>query len=155
MEKVDDEILGKLGMVLRSIWYERNNQLFNNKKAEECEIVGRAMELWKEFNSHHTKQLRSEEEKTHNWEPPPVGWIKMNVDAAVLKGKGTGFGAVARNENGNFVVMVVRREWNQWSPELAELKAIEFGIRMAGRSGINQMVVETDCQTAFLALENP
>ncbi|CAL1360960.1 unnamed protein product [Linum trigynum] len=53
----------------------------------------------------------------------------------MLNEGGTGLGVVARDWNGNFVMTAVRRERRSWTPELAELRAIEFGLEMAREEG--------------------
>ncbi|CAL1411829.1 unnamed protein product [Linum trigynum] len=83
-----------------------------------------------------------------------VGWLKMNVDVVVVTGKGTGYGAVVRDEMWNFLYAAVRRERAQWSPDLAEIRAIQFGFRLKEMHDLRQIVVETDCQTIFLSLKN-
>jgi len=32
-----------------------------------------------------------------SWEPPPTGWLKLNVDAGIMQGSGTVWGLVVRN----------------------------------------------------------
>jgi len=38
------------------------------------------------------------------WHPPSPGWIKINIDAAIIKGMGTGLGWVARDCEGKVLV---------------------------------------------------
>ncbi|CAL1384444.1 unnamed protein product [Linum trigynum] len=125
--------------------------MFN--KAQEGEIVGKALTYWEEFKSYNSKEVELKQRERITWEPPPAGWIKLNVDVAVLKDIGTGFGVFARDERGHFLMAPVCRERIQWTPELAEVKAIAFGVQQMGRYGFSSVIIETDCQSAFLALE--
>ncbi|CAL1379931.1 unnamed protein product [Linum trigynum] len=92
-----------------------------------------------------TGKDREREAEVITWMRPPRGWVKVNVDAAVLKGEGTGLGMVMRDENGAFQRAAVRRERRCWPPEIAEIKAVEFDLKQLERSGGRQAVVEMDC----------
>ncbi|CAL1388734.1 unnamed protein product [Linum trigynum] len=151
MEKVDNDSLGQLGMILWAMWNERNNQLFNKKKAEEWEIVLRATNYWEEFNQLQGKAIEGKEKEPRTWIRPPEGWMKVNVDAAVLEG-GIRMGAVARDSHGKFVMAPVGRERRPWPPKLAELRAIEFGLQMV-EENFGAVVVESDCMNAILKLK--
>ncbi|KAI0502609.1 hypothetical protein KFK09_017564 [Dendrobium nobile] len=39
-----------------------------------------------------------------SWYPPPIGWIKLNVDASILSNNVAGFGGVIRDEKGRFLL---------------------------------------------------
>ncbi|CAL1394093.1 unnamed protein product [Linum trigynum] len=152
MEMVDDDTLGQLGVLLWFMWFERNNQCFNNHKAEEWEIAGKAYAYWEEYQNQNNQGPIQVEERSYTWKKPPEGWLKMNIDAAVMAGQGTGYGAVVRDERGNFRYAAIRRERAQWSPEIAEIRAIQFGLRLKEMYDLQQIVVETDCQPVFLSL---
>ncbi|CAL1384392.1 unnamed protein product [Linum trigynum] len=149
MDQTEDETLEKLGILLWSIWNERNNHMFNKKKAEEWEIVGRALTYWEEFQSHHLEEKEERGEDNDTWETPMEGWVKLNVDAAVLAENGTGLGVVARDASGRFLLAAVRRERTQWPPELAELRAIAFGVELAEEHNLQMVEVESDCLNAI------
>ncbi|CAL1375482.1 unnamed protein product [Linum trigynum] len=73
---------------------ERNNQLVNRKKAEEWEIVGKALAYWEEYASYHRQEEHMRGAEAITWKRPPIGWVKVNVDATVIAGQGTRFGMV-------------------------------------------------------------
>ncbi|CAL1407620.1 unnamed protein product [Linum trigynum] len=147
MERVDDETLEKLGLILWLIWHERNNQMFNKPKAEEWAIIGKALDFWEEYKSHHSKEQETKSSKKCTWEKPLEGWVMVNMDAAVMAGEGTGL--VVRDENGKFLLAAVRWERKQWPPEIAELRAMDFGLQMVERQGFLPAVVESDCQNSI------
>ncbi|CAL1353547.1 unnamed protein product [Linum trigynum] len=149
MDLTENEILEKLGILLWLMWNERNNHMFNKKKAEEWEIVGRALAYWEEFQLHHTKEKEEREGRNDTWEKPQEGWVKLNVDAAVLAEEGTGLGVVARDANGQFLLAAVRRDKIKWPPELAELRAIAFGVETAEENNFQMVEVESDCLNAI------
>ncbi|CAL1411208.1 unnamed protein product [Linum trigynum] len=152
MERVDDTVLEQFVVVLWMMWSERNNQLFNRKKAEEWEVVGRALSYWEEYASYHKREEQVKETEAVTWKRPPTGWVKANVDAAVIEGQGTGLGMVLRDENGGFLRAAVRRERRCWPPEIAEMKAVEFGLKQLEMGGFRRAVVEMDCLQVESAL---
>ncbi|CAL1407187.1 unnamed protein product [Linum trigynum] len=119
--------MDRLAMILWNMWNERNNHLFNNKKAEEWEVVGRALSYYEEFTAARQKEEERREPTPVKWRKPPTGWIKINVDVAVFAGEGTGSGVVARDWSGLCMLAAVRRDRRQWKPAIAELKAMDEG----------------------------
>ena len=61
---------------------------------------------------------------SNKWLPPPLGWVKINIDAAVLGKVGIGLGCVTRDSRGKIIAAGVRRlnvcwnlRWqNGWQP---------------------------------------
>ncbi|CAL1354218.1 unnamed protein product [Linum trigynum] len=70
-----------------------------------------------------------------------------------MKGEGTGFGMVMRDENGAFLRAATRWEKDCWPPEIAEMKAVEFGLRQLEMSGHGRAIVEMDCRGVATALQ--
>ncbi|KAK8496952.1 hypothetical protein V6N12_002541 [Hibiscus sabdariffa] len=61
------------------------------------------------------------------WKPPPVGFLKLNVDGAVSKnGLGCGVGGILRNNNGE-CLLSFSEQIGQGPPILAELQAMKMG----------------------------
>lgn len=56
----------------------------------------------------HTQVISS---SSRMWKPPPQGWLKVNIDAAVFTETGSiGIGCVIRNENRSFVRVRARNQ---------------------------------------------
>ncbi|CAL1396474.1 unnamed protein product [Linum trigynum] len=85
-------------------------------------------------------------EEDQRWKPPTAGAVKINVDAACFDGQGTGWGVVARDQNGHFPFGAVKRSRIQWNPEEVEVLAVDFGLEMARRRGMGEVEMESDCQ---------
>ncbi|CAL1387773.1 unnamed protein product [Linum trigynum] len=154
MEKVNNELVEQMGLILWYLCNECNNQMFNNKKLEEWEVVGNSLNHWDEFKSYYTKEMQEEEKQIGKliWTKPPLGWDKINVDAATFAGRGSGFIVVVRNDAGHFQAAAIRRERTQWPLEIAELRAMQFGSTLAERLGLAPAIVESDCQTTILKM---
>ncbi|PKU63001.1 Putative ribonuclease H protein [Dendrobium catenatum] len=60
-----------------------------------------------------------------SWYPPPTGWIKINVDASISRNKVAGFGGVARDDKGRFLI-AFGANILQWDIAKIELMAILY-----------------------------
>ena len=80
------------------------------------------------------------------WEPPPVGWTKINVDGSFSEEAGEGSAvAVARDSNGCVIFTAWRfLEHSGSAPESEALACVE-GLRWAVHWGLSRVILETDC----------
>ncbi|KAL4318600.1 hypothetical protein GQ457_18G013930 [Hibiscus cannabinus] len=118
-----DSTMGVLGDVL-----ENGNQLVAECSRAMCEVKekrsGRALEL--------------------KWDPLPVGWVKLNVDAAVSTANNTaGVGGVIRDANGAWLFRFARFV-GRCDVLLAELWAVHDGLLNAWSLGYRQVELESD-----------
>jgi ribonuclease HI len=81
------------------------------------------------------------------WVPPEHGTIKINVDGAFNPASGeAAVGAIARDHDGNPLVMVWKTLYDCRDVEEVEAMACPQGVRMGDRWPENVMVtIETDC----------
>ncbi|XP_020679509.1 uncharacterized protein LOC110097477 [Dendrobium catenatum] len=59
------------------------------------------------------------------WYPPPPNWIKINVDAALLKSYKAGIGGVVRDSEGRFL-LAYGHSCTHWDISKLELMAVHF-----------------------------
>lgn len=78
------------------------------------------------------------------WTKPALGKVKFNVDAAVMEGGVIGLGVLARNNNGKFVPVALKR----LQAELAEVMTLRYGLIVAGAHGFTK--VELECDVAMV-----
>jgi len=72
--------------------------------------------------------------KPKHWDPPPVGWVMMNVDAALFpKTNRMGLGIVCRNHVGEFLAACRQGFDKITNPELVEAIASWQAILFASR----------------------
>ena len=65
-------------------------------------------------------------EKLQEWIPPPINWIKVNVDVAVHKDQQVaGFGAVVRNSLGQVIAAAVKGTEIQGEVSFVEAQAVK------------------------------
>lgn len=76
--------------------------------------------------------------------PPQVGFVKINFDAHIYDGGGVGCGVVIRDWRGCAVAAGVRRWAGRWSVEMAEARAVLYGVQLARRLNFRNVVLEGD-----------
>lgn len=84
------------------------------------------------------------------WKPPPLGWVKINVNAA-LHPSSTMIAAIARNEEGLLIKAWVKLVLTQ-DPLLAEAYAIHWAIILAKNENWSNIVIESDSKACVDAL---
>ncbi|XP_019184391.1 PREDICTED: uncharacterized protein LOC109179342 [Ipomoea nil] len=136
----------RMAAIFWVIWTERNNRIWRDKSTSN-EILHRQVEClrasWKETFKPATLRGQATGSPVI-WEPPAQGWLKCNVDAAVLA-DGVGFGAVVRNHEGRFVAAMNGRLSCDREPFMAEATAVKESLTWLHNFGRGFMVIETNC----------
>ena len=86
------------------------------------------------------------------WEPPPSGWVKVNMDAAI----GASFAAisfVACESNGT-ILSWKSKSISPCSPLIAEAVAVEFAIELAAGAPWNAVTFSGDSKIILDALNS-
>ncbi|MCH89277.1 putative ribonuclease H protein, partial [Trifolium medium] len=84
----DYATIGRVAMLLWSIWHNRNDKIWNDNARSPNQIGRAAFGQWNEWIAVH--KLRSNDDhdvplvSTIRWEKPRIGWLKCNVDADFL-----------------------------------------------------------------------
>jgi hypothetical protein len=80
------------------------------------------------------------------WEPPPAGWIKINVDGSFVESTGAaGVGVIARDHKGSVIFTAWRTLNCCPNPFVAEATACADGLRLASQWAPGSVILETDC----------
>ncbi|GJN25401.1 hypothetical protein PR202_gb13223 [Eleusine coracana subsp. coracana] len=89
------------------------------------------------------------------WEPPPLGWAKVNADGAYSQESGIGgAGVIIRDSTGKVLLSAWRVFFEGDSAEEVEARACQEGIDMAAEWIRGQVILESDCATVIQALKN-
>lgn len=124
----------KFGIVLSSIWFARNQKIWENKcvtPAITVEVGVKQVKDWQEAMERRAK-LNSMAYRLYmqlplTWQPPPIGCYKLNVDAYVFKGESSFFiGMVLLDDHGYYVGKNMR-----FSGEVTVMEAEARGIQEA------------------------
>ncbi|XP_015387831.1 uncharacterized protein LOC107177858 [Citrus sinensis] len=89
------------------------------------------------------------------WMPPPENVLKLNVDAAINnKDQVTGLGAVIRNSDGLVIVAGIKQAQLREGVSFAEAEAIQWGLQVAKKAAISNLIVETNCKEVTELINN-
>ena len=82
------------------------------------------------------------------WKKPPLGWMKVNTDAAFVSATGDGAGgAVVRNSQGE--IMMAAARFYKHLPDVltSEALAARDGMMLAQDLGVDELILELDNST--------
>ena len=89
-----------------------------------------------------------------DWEPPPTGWTKINVDGSFVSQSGeAGIGIIARDSEHQVVFTAWRVLFRCQDALEAEARACLEGLRLSAPWSQGPVIVETDCARLIQALE--
>ncbi|GLT52115.1 hypothetical protein SLA2020_254740 [Shorea laevis] len=136
------------------IWNQRNLFLYKQQNFDSQRtyglIVERAIEFWSSKPlppSRTTKPSR-----LIGWDPLPPNWLKLNTDGSVAGNpKNASCGGLFRDSQGHWVVGFIHNIGHTIALA-AELYAIKDGLNIAVNHHFPSVIVETDCQVAYLLL---
>ena len=158
--------MSKLAIAWWSIWYFRNQIVFNNISWDSKnikEFIKRQHNNWintkKEEKSDHipfpianniSEQRRKK--KGIKWEKPDVGWYKLNFDGSVKDNGKTSTGYVIRDHEGKIISMKGESILDSSVIE-SEASSISKGIVDAVRRNIRDIIIEGDNMCVINALK--
>lgn len=139
-----------VAVVWWEIWHARNKLIFEGKRVNPMSLIAKAQAAVEAYQRVHGKEQtskRSEDvSKQDQWCPPPVGYYKVNVDAAVhTEQQLTGLGVVIRNPQGQVIVAAVKSTKFQDNVTAAEAEAVKWGLEIALEARLAAVIIETDC----------
>ena len=93
--------------------------------------------------------------RKEGWSRPPMGFVKLNVDASfdhdLLRGTA---GAMLRDDKGNFIA---GGNWKiDWCADVltAEAMALRFGLILAQKVGCNRLIINSDNMEVIDTMKN-
>ncbi|KAA3461315.1 Cyclopropane-fatty-acyl-phospholipid synthase [Gossypium australe] len=126
LEKREEPTEESFGSLTCSQKYNnRNNHIFRSKEDEARVVRERATTL------------------SNEWKKPLCGFVNVNFDASIAPNK-TGYGIVARDEDGFVVGRVAGFKEETLTVEWAEIYALEESLKLARTLNISKALFETD-----------
>ncbi|KAF5195097.1 hypothetical protein FRX31_015316, partial [Thalictrum thalictroides] len=133
-----------------SIWHHRNKIKFDNGCPNTFAIIKYAQyewNLWKDgfsLNAQETSSSFAKEMSVESWIPPPLGWIKLNFEAAFYQHRKKGaIAVVARNSEGR-ILGVAGHQIKANDVEEAEFRGVELAMQFALQKHMVDVILEGD-----------
>lgn len=102
---------------------------------------------WKEARLDDMKKSKQVQACIKRWSKPPVGWIKINLDAAIFPEGFIGVGIVIRDSHGDFVRAICSHIEGAWQPRDAEALSLKEALSSAKSLNLHHCIFETDSKT--------
>ena len=137
--------------VWKEIWHARNKFIFEGRKLSPVTLIAKAKATIEAYQRvHETEQINRRDgvSKQKQWCPPPIGYYKVNVDAAVSnKDQMAGLGAVIKDSGGKIVAAGISQAHLRGNVSYteAEAEALQWGLKVTREAGLNSVIIETDC----------
>ncbi|XP_058774294.1 uncharacterized protein LOC131648560 [Vicia villosa] len=154
--KESREVAGRFAVMLDGIWKNRNDYVWHNEQEEASALGLKSNYVWNEwFQAQERMAGNASSNHVLEWSPPPVGWLKCNVDAAFNNNNGTtNRGWCVRNHFGNFIYA-----GTAWDPGTllvfeAEALALKEAILGAISSNLEFVIFESDSQIVTQAVHS-
>ena len=127
------------GLIMWGIWRARNRILYDGAKPSPNCVVASAQRIWDSCVRRNCRNINTMciVQDVVIWEPPQLGWFKLNTEVAVDVQNGkVSYGAGIRNHEG--LVMLAETNFGNYCEDvaIAEAEAINFGIQLAKETGL-------------------
>ncbi|XP_074298677.1 uncharacterized protein LOC141629600 [Silene latifolia] len=153
-----DQHSGAIFLAMAWVWTLHNKRLFEDKPPSPPQILHGLSRMVMDYREYakcvYVRPLISTLPSSNHWCPPPINWVKVNTDAVVFENGEIGLGMVGRNEHGSIIAVSCMLITANWAPKLAEAAAARFGLDVAGRMGMHQVLLESDAQKLIIAFRN-
>ncbi|XP_058783244.1 uncharacterized protein LOC131657910 [Vicia villosa] len=142
--------------MIEMLWQNRNNFIWNNEKEEALRLGWIASHRWQEWLlAQHHQDREVIPPNSQQWTPPPVGWLKCNVDAGFNRNKGTSNrGWCIRDNMGHFVKTGVA--WDVGTLSVLEVEALALKEAIQGTVDLHldHVVFASDSQQVVQAIHS-
>ncbi|CAM8943394.1 unnamed protein product [Rhodiola kirilowii] len=138
-------------VTLWMLWYNRNKLKHGEEGYSINELVYRATNKSRSFEQNDSKFLSSMKfvyNSGFEWKLPPVGFIKINCDAAMRESQGGGIGIIARDSNGCLLAVRTLKRDDIHSSAICEGVGLLESLSLAESLRIDKAIFESDCADA-------
>ncbi|KAL0006983.1 hypothetical protein SO802_008485 [Lithocarpus litseifolius] len=138
----------KMALTLEEIWCICNAVIHQKGHVDLQASIGRIGAKFQECTKVFSKpQAPLMAQPVIRWSPPPSGFIKINVDAAIAQNN-SALAVVARNNHG-LVVKAWSKTLPKRSPIVAETEAILWALHLARGENWRKIIVESDSKISI------
>ena len=129
------------------MWGNRNDIWYGRTHKDGKMLLQWATQYLEEYWTAVDLLLVAQESVQHvmRWSPPPTPSLKFNVDGAIFAELHfVGFGVIARDWNGRFVVAMCKQIHAPLGPLEAESKVVEVGLQFAKQLEVSDFIIKGD-----------
>ncbi|KAF5454638.1 hypothetical protein F2P56_024287 [Juglans regia] len=117
-------------------------------------VINHSLSMHKTFTDLRSSSTQNAK-RACSWNPPPRGFLKLNVDEAVFSDvRKAGLGVVLRDDKGKLVMAASKIENEVENPSTIELLALLRGLQLIVHLGFSKLLVESDCMFLVQELNN-
>lgn len=145
-------------MLCWNLWLARNDTVWRNHVITANTIALKTkifLNEWKEITKENLSTNEGSSSQRARWSRPEVGWLKLNVDAAMDNQTRTmGFGWVLRNDVGTFIAAANVPWKGIYTPREAEAFALKEALSWLKSHGFERVQVKTDAMLVVQGLHS-
>jgi ribonuclease HI len=158
MESLSKEDFARISVTLWAIWHARRKVIFDDEFQSPLSTFAFVESYLRDLSI--SGAVRTKEKgvpASHpKWIPPPPGYEKINVDAAISRtGSGGAVGAVCRSAEGIFLGATTLTVDGISDPTIMEALACREALALAADLNLQKLVVATDCLSVVKSMEQP
>ncbi|KAL5566455.1 hypothetical protein UlMin_029619 [Ulmus minor] len=149
------ENLEFLCVLLWRIWFRRNKWIHERTWLDDDSCYSWARQHLDDFlDANFRKEALPKKRVNIPWQAPPLGWVKINSDAAWCSTKKKfGLGTTIRDSTGKVLASAATLIYSSVSVVVAESWALERGASLAQQLGFAAIILESDCLAVIKALD--
>ncbi|KAL5545467.1 hypothetical protein UlMin_005154 [Ulmus minor] len=149
------ENLEFLCVLLWIIWFRRNKWIHEQTWLDDESCYSWAIQHLEEFLDANFRNKALPKKRVNTpWQAPPLGWVKINSDAAWCSTKKKfGLGTTIRDSTGKVLGSAAMPIYSSVSVAVAESWALEKGASLAKQLGFSAVILKSDCLAVTKALD--
>ena len=127
------------------IWFNRNQVVHESLSTPPGQIWNSASRLAKDFKGALTPHNYQQGDRDSYWSLLPPGFHKVSVDGATCpNGSNSCIGVIIRDSSGQVIAALSKPLSAPYSPEIAEILALENGVALAHEMNTTRVIFESD-----------
>jgi ribonuclease HI len=160
LKNTNQECMQIIASITYSMWYARNQMVFQNKDIPVEDTVKNALKALHDYHRHRTQNRLK---KAHpspsfdrnkiSWNPPPRNFLKLNVDAH-LHGDGRwAYGMVLRRSDGRCLGAATRICNGNTDAAMAEVTGLQEALKLIESHQLTNIIIELDANQVVSAIK--
>lgn len=142
-------------VIASSIWRQRNKRIFEGSIKDPKTIIESALVNQKLY-SNCLSTITCNLSKVDCWKPPNPSYLKLKTNGAIFVDlQDAGIGAILQNCDREVIMAASLKERFIQHLKMIESLAILRSIQLCFYQGISHLIVESDCESIVLLLQDP